>query len=107
MTTGFEYKNNLLQIDKDLEAVLAYTFDWVEWLDEGDSLVTAEYTIQTRSNDPRPLVNVDSGITGTKTYIQLSNGQLDKVYTVTVKVTTANDLIDRRNFRVRVINRSA
>jgi hypothetical protein len=107
MTTGFEYRNNLLQIDKDPEAVLTYTFDWVEWLDTGDSLDTAEYTVQTRSNDPKPLLKVSNGIIDTKTYVQLSQGQLDKVYTVTVKVITNNGVTDRRNFRVRIANRSA
>lgn len=105
--TGFEYKNNLLQIDKDPEAVLTYTFDWVEWLEDGDSLISAEYSVQTRSNDPKPLLKETEGISGTKTYVQLSEGQTDKTYTVTVKVTTNDGLIDRRNFRVKVASRSA
>lgn len=107
MTTGFEYKNNLLQIDKDPTAVLTYTFDWVEWLEVGDNLLSAVYTVQTRANDPKPLLKVSAGITGTKTYVQLSQGQLDKVYTVTVKVVTTDGLTDSRNFRVKLVNRSA
>jgi hypothetical protein len=107
MTTGFEYKNNLLQIEKDYEAVLNYTFEWNEWLLLGDSILSATYTVQTRSNDPRPLLKVTSGIIGTKTFVKLSQGQLDKVYTVTVKVITTDGLTDSRNFRIRVVNRSA
>jgi len=107
MTTGFEYKNNLLQIDKDPTAVLTYTFEWNEWLETNDAIATAVYTVQTRSNDPKPLLKVSSGITGTKTYVQLSQGQLDKVYTVTVKVITTDGLTDSRNFRIRIMNRSA
>ena len=107
MSTGFEIINQTLWVTKDPEAKLTYTFDWTDWLPAGDSLTAAAYTLQVRANDPDPLVKVTSGIQGTKTYVQLSDGQVGKNYVVTVKVTTTNGLIDRRNFRVRVENRSA
>ena len=107
MTTGFEVINQQLWIDKDPEAQLIYTFDWAEWLPMGDSLAQVEYTIQARTNDPEPLVNESFGIVNSQTYIELSGGQLDKVYTVTAKVTTDNNLVDRRNFKVKIVNRSA
>jgi hypothetical protein len=107
MTTGFEKINQSLYIDKDPEAILNYTFDWTDWL-AGDTLSTQVYSIQTRTNDPAPLTLVTSGIVSSnKTYIRLSGGQADKTYLVTVKITTAAGFTDRRNFRVRVINRSA
>ncbi|CAB4154451.1 hypothetical protein UFOVP645_3 [uncultured Caudovirales phage] len=106
MTTGFEKINQSLYIDKDPEAVLNYSFDWTDWL-AGDTLSTQTYSIQTRTNDPAPLARVTSGIVGNKTYIRLSGGQNDKTYLVTVKITTTGGFTDRRNFRVRVINRSA
>ena len=105
--SGFTQTIQGLTIDKDTEAQLTYTFDWVDWLPVGDSLDTAEYTITARANDPDPLIKVSEGIDGTKTYVELSNGQLGKVYTVTCKITTVDGLIDRRNFRVRVLARSA
>ena len=107
MTTGFEVINQQLWIDKDPEAQLIYTFDWTEWLPNGDSLAQVEYTIQARTNDPDPLVKESDGIISNQTYIELSGGQVDKVYTVTAKITTDNGLIDRRNFKVKIINRSA
>jgi hypothetical protein len=107
MTTGFEVINQNLWITKDQEARLTYTFEWNEWLPVGDALSTAVYTITTRANDPDPLVSVASGIQGTKTYITLNNGNLGKSYVVTVKVTTTGGLIDARNFRVKIEDRSA
>jgi hypothetical protein len=109
MTTGFQIINELLTIDKDPAAKLTYTFDWSQWLTSGDTIGNAVYELQVRANDPIPIVNEDSGVinSGLQTYITLSGGQKERTYTVTCTVTTANGLIDRRNFRVRVKNRSA
>lgn len=105
--SGFEQTIQGLTIKKDTEAQLIYTFDWSEWLPTGDSLAASEYAITARANDPDPLEIESEGIDGDKTYVELSNGQEGKVYTVTCKVTTTNGLIDRRNFRVKVEARSA
>ena len=105
--SGFEQTITGLQIVKDTEAKLTYTFDWIDWLPAGDTLSTVVYSIAARVNDPDPLIKESSGIQGTKTYIQLSNGQVNKVYTITAKITTADGLIDRRNFRVKIQDRSA
>lgn len=108
MATGFEQTVQGLTIKKDTEARLFYTFDWSEWLPTGDSISAVVYSIQARVNDPDPLINRSSGVqSGVRTYIELSDGQEGKVYTVTARVTTANGLIDRRNFRVKVEARSA
>lgn len=105
--SGFVQTLQGLTIEKDNEAQLVYTFDWVDWLPTGDSISTSDYTITARANDPDPLVKVSQGIQGTKTYVELSDGQLGKTYTVTCKITTVDGLIDRRNFRVKVLARSA
>ena len=108
MTTGFYQQNSQLYIDKDTSSQLTYTLDWSQWLATGDHIVSAVQTVQARANDPQPLVNVTSGVAnGTQTYIQLSGGQEDKTYNVFVTVTTSNGLIERRNFKVRTISRSA
>jgi len=107
--TGFFQTNIGLEIDKDVEAQLIYTFDWSSWLDSGDSLSTVEYEVAARRNDPTPIIIEDSGIadSNTDTYVQLSGGQADKTYIVTAKITTSDGVIDRRNFRINVVNRSA
>lgn len=107
MASGFIQTTQGLQIEKDTEAQLTYTFDWVDWLPTGDSLATANYTITARANDPDPLTKVSQGIQGTKTYVELSNGQEGKTYVVTAAVTTADGIVDRRYFRVKVLDRSA
>lgn len=105
--SGFEQTIQGLTIKKDTEAQLIYTFDWSEWLPVGDSISASEYVITARANDPDPLEIETQGVSGTNTYVELSNGQEGKIYTVTCKITTANGLIDRRNFRVKVEARSA
>lgn len=105
--SGFTQTIQGLTIEKDVEAQLIYTFDWVDWLPTGDSLSTSSYAITARANDPDPLEIEDQGIDGTKTYVELSNGQLGKTYTVTCTINTTAGLIDRRNFRVKVLARSA
>lgn len=107
--TGFVQTNDKLLIDKDVEAQLAYTFDWSEWLEDGDTILTATYDIAARRNDPLPLVKVDEGVTpdGLFSYVELSDGQVNKGYTVSCTITTTNGLTDARNFQVNVKNRSA
>ena len=105
---GFELINQVLYVSKDPEAQLFYTFDWSDWLEGGDTISQADYTVTARVNDPDPLIKVSSGISsGTKTYVELKDGQAGKSYVVNVKVTTADGLVDRRYFKVRVENRSA
>ena len=107
--SGFQVTNTGLVIDKDTQAQLAYTFDWSNWLDNGDTIAAVEYTAAARRNDPTPISIEASGIadSSTDTYVELSGGQADKAYNITCKVTTANGLVDRRAFRVNVLDRHA
>ena len=108
MTTGFQIINQTLWIEKDPSATLTYTFDWSQWLVGTDIITAVTYELQVRANDPIPLVNVARGIvSGNKTYIKLSGGQVERNYIISCTVTTDSGLIDRRNFRVKVVNRSA
>ena len=105
--TGYEQDNLGSWIRKDPQAELTYSMEWVDWLPSGDSLATASYSAQVRANDPAPLVIDSDGIQGTVSYCSLSGGQVGKTYTITAEITTANGLLDRRSFRVKVENRSA
>lgn len=107
--TGFEQTNYSVSISKDVAAQLIYTFDWSEWLEGSDTVQSVAYEVTARRNDPAPLVKVSEGVTqdGLRTFIELSEGQIDKNYVVTALVNTANGFVDRRNFRVFVEARSA
>jgi hypothetical protein len=105
--TGFVQSNTGLSIDKDAEAQLTYTFDWGTWLPNADTVASVVYTVAARRNDPAAMVIVDSGYTSTTSYVELSGGAKNKVYIVTAKVTTSDGLVDRRNFRVNVVDRAA
>lgn len=105
--TGFYQTNTDLIIDKDPLAQLIYTFDWTDWLEAGDALATCEYTAAARRNDPEPIVIESQGQQGTKTYVELAGGQVNKTYIITAEVTTVNGLRDRRYFRVNVVDRAA
>jgi hypothetical protein len=107
--TGFYQTNTGLEIDKDVEAQLIYTFNWSEWLSNNDTIATVEYTAAARRNDPTPIIIVNQGITdnSSDTYVELSGGQVDKTYIITAKVTTSDGITDRRNFRIKCVNRSA
>lgn len=107
MTTGFYQSIQGLTIEKDPAAELTYTLDWAQWLPAGDSLSSVAWTITARANDPDPLAKVSDGVQGTKTYIELSDGQEGKTYNVTAAIVTVDGLKDRRFFRVKVMNRSA
>ena len=107
--TGFDQTSSGLNIEKDVEAQLTYTFNWSEWLPDGDTIASVAYSVAARRNDPTPIVIETSGLAdgNTTTYVELSGGQVDKTYIVTAKITTDDGLIDRRSFRVNVTNRSA
>jgi hypothetical protein len=107
MASGYTQSSQGLVIEKDTEARLFYTFDWSQWLPANDTLATVSYSIAARANDPDPLEIESEGIVGTKTYVELSNGQEGKSYVVTAQITTGQGLIDRRFFRVKVLQRSA
>jgi hypothetical protein len=107
--SGFYQTNTGLSIDKDVEAQLTYTFNWSDWLNAGDTIASVEYTVAARRNDPTPVTIENNGVdlTQKQTFVELAGGQADKTYIVTAKVTTSDGLIDRRSFRLNVVQRSA
>lgn len=104
---GFELNAQGLTITKDPGAKLAYGFDWTKWLISPDTIIDINYTVQNRLNDPNPVVIHNTGIDGNISYVELSGGQVNKVYKVSCEITTTSGLIDKRYFVVKVENRSA
>jgi hypothetical protein len=104
--TGFLQDNEGAYIDKDPSAILSYTLDWSEWLPSGSSISTSSWTISTFSGDAAPITQVSTTNTGNSAIIRLSGGTIGKVYTITNTITTSGSLTDRRNFRIKVKNRT-
>ena len=105
--TGFYQTNTDLLIDKDPVAQLFYTLDWSNWIDASDQVITANFTAAARRNDPEPIEIVSSGLINNQAYVELAGGQVNKTYIITCTITTDSGLIDRRHFRVNVVDRSA
>ncbi len=105
--TGYKQDQQGAWIPKDPEAILVYSMDWSEWLAQGQSIVTVNYTENSRVNDTAPLVIETEGVQGGNvTYAEISGGAVGKIYTVTAEISTDDGSIDRRHFRIKVENRS-
>jgi hypothetical protein len=105
--TGYQEDTDGVWIAKDTEAKLTYSLDWVNWLPAGTALTAVDFTHNSRANDADPIIIHAEGIQGTKTYATLSGGTVNKLYTITCAITLDNGETDRRNFRVKIQNRSA
>jgi hypothetical protein len=106
--TGYRRDNEGVFISKDALARLTYRMDWAQWRIGEDTIATVNYTIQQRTNDANPVIRHDQGVvTGRYTFVELSGGTVGRTYVITADITTTEGLRDRRNFRVKIENRSA
>lgn len=106
--TGFKTDRIGSFIEKDPESVLDYSFDWSDWLDDGDTIVTSLWAVQTIAGDTSALT-IDSNTfvnTGVTTAV-MSLGTAGNNYTLTNTITTTNSLIVQRYFRLFLKQRSA
>jgi hypothetical protein len=106
--TGYKKDAQGTWISKDPEARLVYSMDWgAEWLAQGQTVVAVDYTHNSRANDADPIIIHSEGVqNGTVTYCELSGGSVGKIYTITAAITTDDGSLDRRNFRIKIENRS-
>lgn len=105
--TGYQEDTDGVYIQKDPEAKLTYTLDWVNWLPTGTSIAAVDYTHNSRANDADPIILHAEGIQGTKTYATISGGTNNKVYLITSAITLDNGETDRRSFKMKIQNRLA
>jgi hypothetical protein len=107
--TGYQQDTQGAWIAKDIEARLIYSMDWSQWLTQGQTVLTVDYSHNSRSNDANPLVIHTEGVTnmGTLTFVEISGGTLNKTYTVTAEITTDDGSKDRRAFKILIQNRLA
>jgi hypothetical protein len=118
--TGFKRDNTSAYIEKHPDANIQYGVDWTDYLNSGDSVSTATITIQSISGDSSPLkfptagyanqqvrtsAGEDVSISANVVNIRLTNGTLDNIYTVDVKITTSDGDTDSRRFRIKITNK--
>ena len=85
---------------KDPDASLDFGFDWTEWLESGDVVLSSAWT---STPSGLTLFGPDFGPTSTVTW--LSGGEDGTEYLVTNRVTTRDGRTDDRTFAVSVIQR--
>lgn len=78
---------------------LDYTIDWSDWLIDGDTITTAEWSV------PDGLEKTDESNTTTRATIWLSGGTAGETYRLLCTITTAQGRIDPRTLTLRCAQR--
>lgn len=104
--TGFLRDNDGIYIVKDTEAILTYSLDWTDWLQNGETINSNLFTVETISGDGDPLTKVTQSNTNYVTTVKISGGTAGKIYKVYDTITTTGGLTERRYFRIKVEARS-
>ena len=92
---------------KDPDAVLDYSFDWSDWLDDGVSEAISSHTIEIVSDEetsPDLTKDSDSESSGVVT-VWLSGGTAGVSYSVRCEIETDASRTDERTMLVKVQER--
>lgn len=82
---------------KTPEGILDYGWDWTDWLEEGDTIVTSEWEADSG-------LTVDSDeFTTTLTTVFISGGSNHKTYSITNTITTDGGRTTSRSIKIDVI----
>jgi hypothetical protein len=84
---------------KDPDAVLDYGFDWSEWLQSGETVASASWTV------PTGITKNSQTNSTTVSLAWLSGGTAGTNYNVSCKITTSESRIDERTMTIIVRNR--
>jgi len=84
---------------KDPHAVLDYGFDWSDWLDTGETLSSATWTV------PSGITKDSQQLGDTSTKAWFSGGTAGESYTIACKVVTSAGRTDERSFVIQMENR--
>ena len=104
--TGFLKDNTGLYIVKDTEAELTYSLDWTDWLQNGETITSSLFTVETISGDTDALTKASQSATNYVSTVKISGGTAGNIYKVYNEIETSGGLTERRYFRVRVEERS-
>lgn len=94
----------LTRFTKDPNAVLDYSYDYIEWLD-GDTISSHLVTVAAPVGDTTPLTVNSSSVVGSKVVMWLGGGTVGTTYLVTVHIVTSAGRADDRTTRVVVVER--
>jgi hypothetical protein len=101
--TGFMKDVVGTYIIKDPDAQLQYGIDWSQWLQLGDALQSATWTVETTGTNA--IVAQNNNILDGVSLTTLVHGNPGTIYTVANTVTTQQGYVDTRRFRVKVEDR--
>lgn len=85
---------------QDPADVLDYPWDWLEWLAEGETIVSSTFSV-----NPSGLSIVSQSNTTTNATVWLAGGVLGSIYTVSDLITTSQGRTVERSANVRVLQR--
>jgi len=102
--TGFKRDLVGSYISKDPGATLQYAVDWSEWLPSGDTIATTVWTQESVHTNGNLTLTNSSTANGVNT-VDISGGTDGELYTVKNTITTNENLIDVRRFRIKVEKR--
>ena len=108
-TTGYLKDRIGAYIEKDPKARLDYSIDWADWVAGGDFISNSHWTVSTIASDPLPMSQWTSNVLTANTSIctvYLANGSVGNTYTITNRITTSNQIVEERFFRVVVKDRT-
>lgn len=108
-TTGYLKDRIGAYIEKDPQSRLDYSIDWADWIAGGDVIANAHWTISSITGDASPLAEFTSNVMTPGTSmctVYLAGGTAGETYTVTNRITTSNQIVEERYFRIVVKDRS-
>lgn len=111
MTTISGYKKDRIgaYIEKDPDGKLDYTIDWSNWIVGGDTIANSHWIISTISGDPNPITEWTSNVAtsvDSRNTVYLQGGSVGNTYTITNRITTSNQIVEDRYFRIIVKDRT-
>lgn len=87
------------KFNKDPNAVLDYGFDWSSWLQTGETISSATWTV------PTGITKTSQTESTTETIVWLSGGTAGTSYDVSCRIVTSQGRTDDRTMTIKVAER--
>lgn len=81
--------------------VLDYSFDWSQWLTNGDTIASSTMTVTSTATD---ITLASSTFSATYATVWVSGGTIPNYYTITNTITTVGGRTRARSIRIIVAN---